>query len=49
MNIITLPEYSLENRETMMFNNDGTVSVVNDPLAEHRELMAPLMHHYNGL
>ena len=41
--------HSLENRETMMFNDDGTVSVENDPLPEQRELMVPLMYHYNGL
>lgn len=48
-NGVEWPEYSLENRETMMFNNDGTVSVENDPLSKQRELIVPLMYHYNGL
>ena len=48
-NGVEWPEYSLENRETMMFNDDGTTGVENDPLSEQRELMAPLMHYYNGL
>ena len=48
-NGVAWPEYSLENRETMMFHDDGTVGVENDPLSEQRELMVPLMYHYNGL
>ncbi len=43
------PEYSLVNRETMFFNNDGTTSVVNDPLPEERELLSQILHHYKGL
>ena len=48
-NGVAWPEYSLEKRETMMFHDDGTVSVENDPLSEARELIVPLMYHYNGL
>ena len=48
-NGVEWPEYSLENRETMMFNDDGTTCIENDPLSKQRELMAPLMYHYNGL
>ena len=48
-NGVEWPEYSLKNRETMMFNDNGTVSVENDPLSKERELIAPLMYHYNGL
>ena len=48
-NGVVWPEYSLENRETMMFHDDGTVSVEKDPLSKARELIVPLMYHYNGL
>ena len=48
-NGVEWPEYSLEKRETMMFNDDGTASAVLDPLAKERELIVPLMYHYNGL
>ena len=48
-NGVEWPEYSLEKRETMVFHNDGTVSVENDPLSKQRELIVPLMYHYNGL
>ena len=48
-NDVEWPEYSLEKRETMMFDNDGTVCVKNDLLSKQRELIVPLMYHYNGL
>ena len=48
-NGVEWPEYSLEKRETMVFHNDGTVSVENNPLSKQRELIVPLMYHYNGL
>ena len=34
---------------TMMFNDDGTTNIENDPLSKQRELIVPLMYHYNGL
>lgn len=48
-NGVKWPQYSLENRETMMFNDDTTVCVENDPLLKERELLVPLTYHYNGL
>ena len=48
-NGVEWPEYSLEKRETMMFNDNGTVSCEDDPLSKQRELIVPLMYHYNGL
>ncbi len=46
---IEWPVYSLEKRETMMYNDDGTAGVENDPLSKQRELIVPLVYHYNGL
>ena len=43
------PEYSPENRETIFFNDDGTTSVVNDPLPEERELVDTILHYYVAL
>lgn len=40
------PEYSPEKRETIFFNDDGTTSVVNDPLPEERELIDSILHYY---
>ena len=48
-NDIIWTQYSLTNRETMMFNNDCTVNIQNDPLSKQRELISPLMYHYHGL
>ena len=48
-NGVEWPEYSLEKRETMMFHDDGTTIIENDPLVKQRELIVPLMYHYNGL
>ena len=48
-NGVEWPEYSLEKRETMIFNDDGTTNIENDPLSNQRELIVPLMYHYNGL
>ena len=48
-NGVKWPAYSLEKQETMMFNDDGTTNIENDPLSKQRELIVPLMYHYNGL
>lgn len=42
-------EYSPEKRETMFFNNDGTVAMVNDPLAKERKLFSTIVRYYFGL
>ena len=46
---VAWPEYSLEKRETMMFNDNGTTSIENDPFSKQRELIAPLVRHNHGL
>ena len=46
---INWPIYSLERRETMMFRDDGTAGIENDPLKKERELIVPMTYHYMGL
>ena len=48
-NGIKWPLYSLERRETMMFRDDGTAGIENDPLKKERELIVPMTYHYMGL
>lgn len=48
-NGIKWPLYSLERRETMMFRDDGTAEIENDPLKKERELIVPMTYHYMGL
>ena len=48
-NGIKWPIYSLERRETMMFRDDGTAGIENDPLKKERELIVPMTYHYMGL
>lgn len=40
------PEYSTENRETLFFNDDITIEVVNDPFPKLRELIQKVLHYY---
>lgn len=46
---IDWPEYSVENRETLFFKDDGTNEVVCDPLPECRELVDSILHYYVAL
>lgn len=40
------PEYSIENRETLFFNDDITISIVNDPFSKQRQLIEKILHYY---
>lgn len=46
---IAWPVYTLKNRETLFYNDDGTTSLNNNPLSRARELMVPLTYHFMGL
>lgn len=48
-NGVEWPEYNVETRKTMFFNNDSTFEVVNDPMKTERELISSSLRHYVNL
>ena len=43
---IEWPEYSPDNRETLIFYDDCSISVENDPKSEERQLIETILHYY---
>ena len=43
---IDWPEYSPDSRETLIFNDDCSISVENDPGSEERQLIETILHYY---